>query len=137
MPKNGHSQPQSPRPPAALKRLDALLGSWDLLLTIPPNPPTVLHGSWSTFEWMEGGFFLIWRWGPQRSDFPGGVFPSGMSLIGLPQCEFATCEGKYVHHDDGRGEPLRATDGGRVKGGPPFSGPDRRTARNDRRVSGE
>ena len=55
----------------------------------------------------------------------------------LPQCDVAACECRYVHHDDRRGDPRRASDGGRVKGGPPFAGPDRRTARNDRRVSGE
>jgi hypothetical protein len=53
----------------------------------------------------------------------------------LPQCEIAACECRYLHHDDRRSGPRRALEGGRVKGGPPFGGPDRRRAKTDRRVS--
>ena len=54
----------------------------------------------------------------------------------LPQCDIATCACKYIHHDDRRGEPRRASEGGVVKGGPPFAGPERRRATTDRRVTG-
>jgi hypothetical protein len=53
----------------------------------------------------------------------------------LPQCDVATCECRYLHHDDRRSGPRRASEGGRLKGGPPFAGPDRRRAANDRRVT--
>jgi len=57
-------------------------------------------------------------------------------LLPLPQCDAATCECRYLHHDDRRDLPRRATDGASVKGGPPFAGQDRRKSRGDRRSTG-
>jgi hypothetical protein len=54
----------------------------------------------------------------------------------LPQCDLATCECRYVHHDDRRSEPRRSADGAAGRGGMPFAGPDRRKSRQDRRATG-
>ncbi len=53
-------------PSPALKRLDRLVGAWELSGDV---------GGTVTYEWMEGGFFLI-----QRVDL--GQEASGMEIIG-------------------------------------------------------
>jgi hypothetical protein len=53
------TQPQPPKPNLALKPLDASVGAWNMELSVPTDPTTVLCGLWTTFEWMEGGFFLV------------------------------------------------------------------------------
>ena len=60
----GHGQTREPSP--ALKRLDRLAGTWELSGDV---------GGTVTYEWMEGGFFLI-----QRVDL--GREGSGMEVIG-------------------------------------------------------
>ncbi|GAA3440836.1 DUF1579 family protein [Planomonospora venezuelensis] len=55
---------EMPVPHPALKRLDFLVGSWDLkgsTVEGPMGPATEITG-WETYEWMEGGFFLVHRW---------------------------------------------------------------------------
>ena len=54
----GHERP--PRPNPALRGLDKLVGTWDV------SGPTICGRV--TFEWMEGGFFLV-----QRIDLDHGV----------------------------------------------------------------
>jgi hypothetical protein len=80
-----HSDSQSlyqpPESNLTLQHLNAFVGEWTMALSIPTDPPTVLRGLWTTFEWMEGGLFLVWRWGPARPDFPGGLFPVALSVI--------------------------------------------------------
>jgi hypothetical protein len=83
----------------ALKRLNPWIGMWNLELAVPSGPPATLRGSWSTFEWMDGGMFMIWCWGPTRVDFPGGLFPSGHSIIGYDDSE----ERYFMHYFDSRG----------------------------------
>jgi hypothetical protein len=56
--------------------------------------------------------------------------------IPLPQCDAAACECRYIHHDDRRSSPRRASEGGATRGGPPFAGPDRRRSKSDRRITG-
>ena len=43
-----------------LAHLDALVGEWHTEATHPYLPNTVIRGR-ATFEWLDGGFFLIWR----------------------------------------------------------------------------
>jgi hypothetical protein len=94
-----------PEPPkraaqeAALARLNPLAGRWSLELLVPRDPPVTVSGLWSTFEWMEGGLFLIWRWGPARPDFPGGLFPSQLSIIGYDD----STDQYFMHYFDSRG----------------------------------
>jgi len=61
---------QTPKPNPDLKTLDRLVGTWKV------SGPDI-HGQ-VTFEWMEGGFFLI-----QHFDFVhGGHKVKGMEIIG-------------------------------------------------------
>jgi hypothetical protein len=63
---------------AALEPFDALVGTWDTQATHPAVdadvPGTV------TFEWLEGGHFLI-----MRSRTEHELFPDGISVIGAPE----------------------------------------------------
>lgn len=97
-----HTRPDPPdkaEQEVGLRRLYPLIGRWKLELSVPTNPPTVLRGLWSTFEWMEGGLFLVWRWGPSRSDFPGGAFPGALSIVGYDD----STEQYFMHYFDSRG----------------------------------
>lgn len=55
---------QPPVPDPALKRLDFLVGTWKLTGSTvegPMGPAGEISGE-ETYEWMEGGFFLVHHW---------------------------------------------------------------------------
>ncbi len=56
---------------SALKRLDALVGTWEVRLTLPTDPPMAVQAQ-ATFEWLPGNMFLRYRSGAEGSDFPRG-----------------------------------------------------------------
>jgi hypothetical protein len=56
--------------------LDALVGSWTTEAEHPMSPGLVVPGR-STFEWLEGGHFLIYR---SRNEHE--LFPDSLSVIG-------------------------------------------------------
>jgi hypothetical protein len=60
----------------ALKAFEVAIGTWDTVGTHPYLPGKTLRGR-ATFEWMEGGAFLIMR---SESDEPG--HPSGIAIFG-------------------------------------------------------
>lgn len=64
-----------------LEHLDALLGEWETELTHPALPNTVVRGR-ATFEWLEGGFFLIWRAAHDHPDMPNGIAIMGCDDAG-------------------------------------------------------
>ena len=54
---NTQTPQQPPKPDPALKRLDVLIGTWDLKgHTLDSNDDNIT--GWNTFEWLPGGFFL-------------------------------------------------------------------------------
>ena len=54
---NTHAPPQPERPHPALKRLDVLIGKWDLKgRTLDADEDNI--SGWNIFEWLPGGFFL-------------------------------------------------------------------------------
>lgn len=66
---------------AKLEPFDALIGEWTMELTHPAFEGTVIHGR-TTFEWLEGGRFLIQRSANEHADFPDSI-----SVIGLMEGE--------------------------------------------------
>jgi hypothetical protein len=70
--------------PASLDRLDALTGQWELEATFeagyfgPGSPAITERGGRTTFEWLEGRFFLTQRF---VTEHPAA--PSGLAIIGL------------------------------------------------------
>lgn len=63
-------------PNPALEPLRWLIGSWSTVGEHPLIPDTTLHGR-TSFEWLEGGAFLIMH---SEIDEPG--IPSGIAIIG-------------------------------------------------------
>lgn len=85
--------------PEALRRLDGLLGEWETEASFEagffgPGSPAVSGRGRTTFEWFDGGFFLIQR---ATAEDPGA--PSGIMIIGL-DTEPGTFE---QHYFDSRG----------------------------------
>ena len=67
---------EASKPNPALARFSALIGTWNTVGTHPMIPNTVFHGR-TSFEWIEGGAFLMMR---SEIDEPG--IPSGVAIIG-------------------------------------------------------
>src|SRR4051812_37250350 len=61
---------------SALKPFEGLVGTWNTVGTHPLVPGTALHGR-ASFEWIEGGAYLIWR---SEIDHPS--FPKGIAIFG-------------------------------------------------------
>jgi hypothetical protein len=60
------------KPNPALKSFEVLVGEWQTTGSHPHLPGTTLHGR-TSFEWGEGGAFLIMHSEVDHSDFPSGV----------------------------------------------------------------
>lgn len=74
-----------------LEGFDALVGAWDSTATHPSLPGVEVPGTVS-FEWLEGGHFLIGR---SRNEHPD--FPVSLLVIG------ADGDGLVMHYYDSRG----------------------------------
>lgn len=74
MAKNSKHEASIPNP--ALKPLSVLVGEWNTVGTHPYVPGTTFHGR-TSFEWLEGGAFLIMH---SEIDEPG--IPSGIAIFG-------------------------------------------------------
>ena len=66
---------------AKLDPFETLIGAWRLELTHPLLPDTVVRGG-ATYEWLEGGRFLI-----QRAVNEHPQFPDSISVIGVMEGE--------------------------------------------------
>ncbi len=67
---------EAAKPNPALALLSVLVGTWNTIGTHPLVPGTTFHGR-TTFDWLEGGAFLIMH---SRIDEPG--IPSGIAVFG-------------------------------------------------------
>jgi hypothetical protein len=76
----------------ALEPFDALIGTWDTEAK-HRLVDGVVQGS-VTFEWLEGGHFLV-----QRSHNDHELFPDAISVIGAPEAG----EGLVMEYFDSRG----------------------------------
>jgi len=74
----------------ALGHLDALAGEWDTEATHPYLPNTVIRGR-ATFEWLDGGFFLIWRATYDHPDIPNSIAILGCDDSGDPKDSGGGC----------------------------------------------
>ena len=64
-----------------LEPFETLIGEWTMEITHPMVEGTVIHGR-ATYEWLEGGRFLIQR---AANDHPD--FPDSLSVIGVMEGE--------------------------------------------------
>ena len=63
----------------ALEQLSVFIGEWEVeigSMSFHEDPSAVVRGH-SSFEWLEGGAFLI-----QRSEMPNSDFPTSTAIIG-------------------------------------------------------
>ena len=70
---------QSDNQNPALERLGMLVGEWNIEITsmsFHADPSAVAHGH-TSFNWLEGGAFLL-----QHSEVPNSDFPRGIAIIG-------------------------------------------------------
>jgi hypothetical protein len=88
----------------ALAPFDALIGTWATEAT-HPKLDAVVPGS-VTYEWLEGGHFLV-----QRSRNDHELFPDSISVIGAPEAG----DGLVMEYFDSRG--VRRTYGVAVEDG--------------------
>jgi len=91
------------QPNPALKRLDVLIGTWNLTGRTLDSDQDNITG-WNTFEWLPGGFFMkstgeinfkgvliqsleIIGYDPKNDTFPSSIFPIWMGkpchMIGM------------------------------------------------------
>jgi hypothetical protein len=77
---------------SVLERFDALIGTWATEAT-HPLVDAVVPGT-ITFEWLEGGHFIV-----QRSHSEHESFPDGISVIGAPEAG----DGLVMEYFDSRG----------------------------------
>src|SRR4051794_3862213 len=89
-PCNGHTD-MTERDPA-LEPFDALIGTWATEAT-HPRFDAVVSGS-TTFEWLEGGRFLV-----QRSRNDAASFPDALAAIRAPEAG----DGRVMEYFDSRG----------------------------------
>lgn len=61
---------QIPNP--ALNQFEKLVGEWKIAGTHPKFPSKRLHGT-ASFEWIEGGAFLLWHSAMDEEGFPAGT----------------------------------------------------------------
>jgi hypothetical protein len=59
-------------PNPALKPLSVLIGEWKGTGSHPLMPGTTLHG-YSSFQWIEGGAFMMWQSAVEEAGFPNGI----------------------------------------------------------------
>lgn len=76
----------------AIEAFEVLIGTWATEAT-HPQLDAVVPGS-VTFEWVEGGHFLV-----QRSHNEHELFPDAISVIGAPE----TGDGLVMEYFDSRG----------------------------------
>jgi hypothetical protein len=69
---SNEAQKQNP----ALKPLSVLIGKWKTIGSHPLIPGKILHG-FTTFEWLEGGAFIV-----MRSEIDEPEIPSGIAIFG-------------------------------------------------------
>lgn len=80
-------------PNPALKPFEVLIGEWKTVGSHPYVTDTVLHGL-ASFEWLEGGAFLI-----LRSEIDEPRFPQGIEIFGSDDVE----KKFFMLHFDERG----------------------------------
>lgn len=74
-----------------LDKFDALVGTWDSTATHPSLPGVEVPGT-ASFEWLEGGHYLIGRSRNEHADFPDSLLVIGVDGDGL-----------VMHYYDSRG----------------------------------
>jgi hypothetical protein len=83
--------------------LEILVGEWTMAAAPPDGPPWPGEGR-LTFEWIEGGGFLVQRWTVDLPEAPNGIALIGVGDTPVPVSESDDSPGGYLqHYFDSRG----------------------------------
>ena len=74
-------------PSTADERLAPLIGAWDVEGAHPADASIRVRGR-TSFEWLEGGRFVVQRWTLEHPDFPDGIAVLGEGEAGFAQHYF-------------------------------------------------
>ena len=85
-----------------LEHLDALVGQWETEATHRLMPGIVVRGR-ATFEWLEGGRFLIWRAHYEHPEIPDSISILGREDAGYSGRSSGPGGGCSMHYFDSRG----------------------------------
>ena len=85
-----------------LDHLDALVGEWETEATHPYLPNAVIRGR-ATFEWLEGGYFLIWRAAYDHPQIPDAIAILGCGDSGDTGTSSDSDGECSMHYFDSRG----------------------------------
>jgi hypothetical protein len=85
-----------------LEHLDAFVGQWEFEATHRLMPDVVVRGS-TTFEWLEGGHFMIMRARNEHPDFPDGISILGCEVPDRPAGASDASGSCSVRYFDSRG----------------------------------
>ena len=119
--------PQGTRHPM-LEHLEPLVGEWETEATHQLLPDTVVRGR-ATFEWLEGGHFLIWRARNEHPDFPDSISILGCAAPGGPCASGDPGGGCTLRYFDSRGVSRLCVLGAEAgAGGSGVTGPASRSA---------
>jgi hypothetical protein len=88
-----------PRTPSRARSSCRVGGEWETEATHQLLPGTVIHGQ-VTFEWLEGGFFLIWHAHYDHTDIPDSIAILGCDDTGDLRNPSGGCS---LHYFDQRG----------------------------------
>ena len=76
-----------PEPNTRDTRLDSLIGVWDVAGAHPADASIQIRGR-TSFQWLEGGRFVVQRWTVEHPDFPDGIAVLGEGEAGFAQHYF-------------------------------------------------
>lgn len=86
-----------------LEYLDPLVGRWETESVHRLLPDTILQGQ-ASFEWIEGGHFLIWRGSVDHPAFPASLAILGCTAAPITGDSNPSGQGCFVHSYDSRGK---------------------------------
>lgn len=81
---------ESPKLAPELKRLEALIGEWKEETSFKNDPENSGTGK-ATFEWLDGGFFIVWRF---DSNYKKHGEHKGLCVIGYDEAT-KSCTGHF------------------------------------------
>ncbi|SRR6266566_444770 len=73
---NTQADQHTPQTNPALQRLNVLVGEWTMAISSPAYPSAIAGGH-ASFEWLEGGAFLIMHLGVEQVGPPSGIVVIG------------------------------------------------------------
>jgi hypothetical protein len=64
-----HASEQVSESNPSIENLERLVGSWQVEITMPSDPPLIVRGL-TVYKWLEEGRFLLMRSNVEHADFP-------------------------------------------------------------------